>query len=106
MAQEELYQVTFLFQMFVNTRLYQYNNISSQCVYIFDNFLEPDYQQLILDKTLELTKKDYLDKSTNVKANVTEVNELLQHQEYVELKDKIASYLNTIITHQSFSFQY
>ena len=84
--------------MFVNTRLYQYNNVSSQCVYIFDDFLEPDYQQLILDKTLELTKKDYLDKSTNVKANVTEVNELLQHQEYLLLKEKIASYLNTVIT--------
>ena len=62
--------------MFVNTRLYQYNNVSSQCVYIFDNFLESDYQQLILNKTLELTEIDYLNKSTNVQANVTEVNEL------------------------------
>jgi len=84
--------------MFVNTRLYQYNNVSSQCVYIFDNFLESDYQQLILNKTLELTEIDYLNKSTNVQANVTEVNELFHHEEYTKLKDKIASYLNTIIT--------
>ena len=84
--------------MFVNTRLYQYNNVSSQCVYIFDNFLESDYQQLILNKTLELTEIDYLNKSTNVQANVTEVNELFYHEEYTKLKDKIASYLNTIIT--------
>ena len=74
--------------MFVNTRLYQYNNVSSQCVYIFDNFLEPDYQNLILNKTLELTKTDYLERKTNVQANVTEVNELLHHEEYTKLKDK------------------
>ncbi len=68
--------------MFTNTRLLQYNNVSPFCVYIFDNFLDKEYQNIILQKTIELTKEDSLDHVTNVKANMTKTSELLKHEEY------------------------
>ena len=62
--------------MFTNTRVFQYNNNSSQCVYAFDNFLDEDYKNTILNKTIELTETDSLNHATNVKANMTATTEL------------------------------
>ena len=84
--------------MFTNTRLLQYNNVSPFCVYIFDNFLDKEYQNIILQKTIELTKEDSLNHVTNVKANMTKTSELLKHEEYNFLKGRIATFLNLCFT--------
>ena len=83
--------------MFTNTRVFQYNNNSSQCIYAFDNFLDEDYKNTILNKTIELTETDSLNHATNVKANMTATTELLKHDEYFLLRGKIATFLNTCI---------
>tara|TARA_Y100000592_G_scaffold27857_1_gene44348 strand:- start:275 stop:892 length:618 start_codon:yes stop_codon:yes gene_type:complete len=83
--------------MFTNTRLFQYNNVSSQCVYIFDNFLEDDYKNFLMEKTIELTKEDFSQKSTNVKANLSDVSSINTMEEFQKFRDKVATFCNCVI---------
>lgn len=78
-------------------QLLQYDYKSHFSVFSIDNLLPEDYLQKITDKTIELTTNDTMDRSTNVKANMTSYIEILKHSEYQQMFDSIMEYLNIFI---------
>ena len=44
--------------MFTNTRVLQWNHHTNYAVFIFENLLEKEQLDIVLNKTLELTKQD------------------------------------------------
>ena len=81
--------------MFTNTRVLQWNHHTNYAVFIFENLLEKEQLDIVLNKTLELTKQDTKKRKTNVQAHMTDFNELNKHPEYMYLRDKIVSLLHT-----------
>ena len=66
--------------------LFQHTYKSIYSVYNITNFLDDKYLELLLDKTISLTEKDSMNRSSNVQANMTKYNELLKHEEYKKFK--------------------
>lgn len=62
----------------------QHNYTSTNSVFCFSNVFSKNYLDQLLEKTIELTKKDVMNKSTNVIANMTHYKELLNHKIYTE----------------------
>lgn len=81
----------------INASVYCNEHSSLNAIYKFENFLENDYLQKIVKKTEKLTEKDSLNRKTIVKANVTNFNELLKHNEYKEFIEKVIQQLELII---------
>ena len=81
--------------MFTNTRVLQWNHHTNYAVFIFENLLEKEQLDIVLNKTLELTKQDTKKRKTNVQAHMTDFNELNKHPEYMCLRDRIVSLLHT-----------
>ena len=79
------------------TRVVQNNNQGHYAVYIFNDILEDDYLKKLLNRTLELTEKDSMNHQTNVKANMTTYEKMLQEPLCIELQKTILSFLNTCL---------
>jgi len=62
------------------TRLIQNNPFSHFAVYVVDNIFDEEYRSQMLDVVKELTKTDKMNKSTNVKANMTSWFDLFEYE--------------------------
>ena len=68
----------------------QHSHLSINSCYIFKNFLDNlDYLNIVKNKIKELTIKDEMQHSTNVKANMTSYGKLLEEEEFNSLHKKI-----------------
>ena len=75
----------------------QHTHKSIYSVYNISNFLDDNYLQLLLNKTIFLTEKDSMNRTSNVQANMTKYEELLQHEEYKHLFNNVLEYLTMIL---------
>lgn len=81
----------------IGLQVFQFNPTSIYSVYKFTNFLKEDYLQPLTEKTSKLTKMDYMNKGTNVKANMTGYKELLLHSEYKDFFELVSQQFLMII---------
>lgn len=72
----------------------QHSYTSINSVFCFSNVLEEDYLNILLQKTVELTEHDKMNKSTNVLAHMTDYRELLNHGIYKKLFTTTLELLN------------
>lgn len=77
-----------------NLRIIQSSPLSSHCVYMLDNMFEESYVQEMLEHVKLLTEKDTINKTSNVKANMTDYRELLRHDIYKKLFFSAIEYLD------------
>jgi hypothetical protein len=81
----------------IKTRVLQNRYSDLNSVFIFNNFLDLEYLKKVRAKTFEITKKDSMNKSTNVKASMTDWKEVLNHKVYQELTTRIIQILDITI---------
>lgn len=77
-----------------NLRILQSSLLSSHCVYMLDNMFKESYVQEMLEHVKSLTEKDTMNRKSNVKANMTDYDELLHHDLYKELLFSSIEYLD------------
>jgi len=80
-----------------DTEIIQSTHIGHHAIYGFKNVFSEKYLQKILSKTKELTAKDTLNQTTNVKANMTSYEKLLEEGLFNEYHSTILSLLKTCI---------
>ena len=81
----------------IKTRIIQNRYSDLNSVFVYENFLDHKYLKKLQQKPFEITKKDIMKKSTNVKATMTNWKDVLQHKEYQELTTKIVQILDITI---------
>lgn len=74
--------------------LIQFNHISHYAVYMFSDFLDKDYFEILKNKVIELTNEDKMNRETNVKANMTFYRELLEQEVFGKFFELTAAHLN------------
>ncbi len=75
-------------------RLLQHSYTSHYSIYIIENFLEDELLEKVLKKCEELTESDTMNKSTNVKATMTDYQELLKHDLFKKVFQSVIEYLH------------
>ena len=80
-----------------DTQIVQNSHMGHHAIYVFKNVFEEDYLQKVLDRTKELTVKDALDHTTNVKANMTSFEKLVDDPVYDKLHSTVLSMLRTCL---------
>ena len=80
-----------------DTEIVQNTHLGYHAIYTFKNVFSLEYLQKILERTKELTLKDTLNHTTNVKANMTSYHKLLNDHIYDEYHSTVLSLLKTCI---------
>ncbi len=81
----------------MNLQLFQFSDTSLHCAYIIRDYL-PKEEMLNLDETIrELTKKDSMNRQTNVKANMTSYTALQDSSKCGSFFQKVAHSIDAII---------
>ena len=80
-----------------NTKVIQHSNQGHYGVYIFENLFTNEYLNILLNKTLELTEVDSMNRKTNVHANMTNYQALINDKDFFIFMDKTKSFLKTCI---------
>jgi hypothetical protein len=80
-----------------NTRVIQYSNQGHYGVYIFENLFNEDYLNVMLNRTLEVTEGDPMKRRTNVKADMTWYQALMDDEVFEPFVKTTTSLLQTCL---------
>ena len=84
-------------QLKFDTKVVQHSYLGHYAVNIFYNILEDDYLKTLKERTLELTEKDTMKHSTNVKANMTAYEKMVDDPIYDTFKKTVLSFFNAAL---------
>jgi len=88
-------------QLKFDTKVVQHSYLGNYAVNIFYNILEDDYLKTLKERTLELTEEDTMRHETNVQANMTTYEKMIDDPVYDTFQKTVLSFLNTILVLRS-----